>query len=176
MNDLFYSEVWNGKEMEMSSPGWNHNRVSGNIYRYLYDQFDGDYIITQEPNLHISDKLRFIPDIVICRSEIIQNNGIYEAPELIIEILSTSTGNVDKRFKFDSYFDFGVKEYWLVEPLGRFVDVYVDRKLWNSFHYATDDVYKILSSAQKERIVTKMESFTFGSIELELKNIFKGVR
>jgi len=46
MNDLFYSEVWNGKEMEMSSPGWNHNRVSGNIYHYLYDQFDGDYIIT----------------------------------------------------------------------------------------------------------------------------------
>ena len=159
MNDLLHTEVWNGKEMEMSSPGRNHNRVSMNISHYLYDQFDGEYLIVQEPNLYISESLRFIPDLVICRSDIVQENGIYEAPDVIIEILSASTGNVDKRFKFDSYFDFGVKEYWLVEPLGRFVDVYVDRKLWNSFHYATDDEYKTLSSAQKERIVTKVDLF-----------------
>ena len=57
------------------------------------------------------------PDImVICDKDKIKQDGCHGAPDFIIEILSTSTGDKDKGPKFYKYFSSGVKEYWLVDP------------------------------------------------------------
>ncbi len=46
------------------------------------------------------------------------------APDLIVEILSPSTASVDRGHKFDLYEQYGVREYWLIDPEARFSEIY----------------------------------------------------
>lgn len=46
------------------------------------------------------------------------------APDLVIEILSPSTARRDKNKKFLLYEKHGVREYWLVDPLAQYVEVW----------------------------------------------------
>ena len=46
-------------------------------------------------------------------------------PELVIEILSTPRGNVERTEKLDDYARGGIREYWIVNPFDRCVEVYV---------------------------------------------------
>ena len=49
------------------------------------------------------------------------------APDLIIEILSPSTGKLDKTTKFDIYERSGVKEYWIADPDYGVIEIYALR-------------------------------------------------
>jgi Uma2 family endonuclease len=44
---------------------------------------------------------------------------------LIIEILSPSTGKMDRWVKYKLYEAAGVKEYWIVEPINETIEVFV---------------------------------------------------
>lgn len=48
----------------------------------------------------------------------------YGPPELIVEVLSPSTGRRDRTEKFDLYESQGVGEYWIVEPRDGLIEVY----------------------------------------------------
>jgi Uma2 family endonuclease len=51
-----------------------------------------------------------------------------EPPELVIEILPTRRGNVERTEKLDDYARAGIGEYWIVNPFERGVEVYVLRQ------------------------------------------------
>lgn len=66
------------------------------------------------------------PDIsVICDKNKLDDRGCVGAPDMIIEILSPSTGAKDATIKFDLYEEQGVKEYWMVYPGEHLLDVFV---------------------------------------------------
>ena len=46
------------------------------------------------------------------------------APDLVVEILSPSTTRRDRDAKFRLYERFGVREYWLVDPVAELIEVY----------------------------------------------------
>jgi len=46
-------------------------------------------------------------------------------PELVIEILSTRRGNVERTEKIEDYARAGIGEYWIVNPFDRVVEVYL---------------------------------------------------
>lgn len=46
------------------------------------------------------------------------------APDLIIEVLSPGTARVDRGRKFTIYEKHGVREYWMVDPVGQYIEVY----------------------------------------------------
>jgi Uma2 family endonuclease len=46
------------------------------------------------------------------------------APELIIEVISPRSIRTDRYIKFAAYELAGVREYWLVDPRLRFIEVY----------------------------------------------------
>jgi Uma2 family endonuclease len=48
----------------------------------------------------------------------------YGAPDLVIEVLSPSTAHKDRGIKFDLYEKHGVREYWLFDPDGRYIEVF----------------------------------------------------
>lgn len=56
------------------------------------------------------------------------------APDLIVEVLSPSTMRTDRVVKFSAYERAGVREYWLVNPLARLVEVYA---------LSEDDAYEV---------------------------------
>ncbi|MBZ0309158.1 MAG: Uma2 family endonuclease [Anaerolineae bacterium] len=47
------------------------------------------------------------------------------APDLCLEVLSASTRKLDRVTKFGLYQKHGVREYWIVDTLDRFIEVYV---------------------------------------------------
>ncbi len=67
------------------------------------------------------------PDIVFVRTsklDIIGEEAIQGAPDLVIEVLSPSTAARDRGRKKDTYEHFGVTEYWIVDPENRVLEVY----------------------------------------------------
>jgi len=66
------------------------------------------------------------PDIcVICDLTKIDSRGCCGAPDLIIEIISPSTGKRDFTDKFVLYEEAGVKEYWIVYPDSKAITVFL---------------------------------------------------
>lgn len=66
------------------------------------------------------------PDLlVVCDPEKVRERGIWGAPDLVVEILSPSTSRKDLHEKYGLYERSGVREYWVVEPTGRWVQQYV---------------------------------------------------
>jgi len=66
------------------------------------------------------------PDLcIICDPSKIDEAGCLGAPDFIIEILSPNTKDKDLHEKFDLYEEYGVLEYWIVDPTSQIVDVFV---------------------------------------------------
>lgn len=65
------------------------------------------------------------PDLmVVYDSDRIGPNAITGAPDLVVEILSPSTGFKDQSVKFSLYEQAGVREYWLINPQTRVVEIF----------------------------------------------------
>jgi len=68
------------------------------------------------------------PDIIFiqaARQEIIGEETVEGAPDLIIEILSPGNWLYDRRTKMRVYQEGGVREYWIVEPRTQTIEVYI---------------------------------------------------
>jgi Uma2 family endonuclease len=66
------------------------------------------------------------PDLlVVCDKNKITKKGCEGAPDLVIEILSPSSGRMDNLIKFERYQRAGVPEYWIVNPETGIVHSYV---------------------------------------------------
>ena len=66
------------------------------------------------------------PDILFvsaARAAIITEANVQGAPDLVVEILSPSTESTDRGYKRELYARHGVREYWLVDPDARTVEV-----------------------------------------------------
>lgn len=82
----------------------------------------------QPTNVHLGEDTVVQPDIFWAADNgscQLGDDGYWHgAPDLIIEILSPSTEARDRGMKFDLYQHYGVREYWLIQPVLQFVKVY----------------------------------------------------
>ena len=87
------------------------------------------------------------PDIlVVCDPGKLDEKGCLDAPDLIIEILSPSTYRKDRMEKFFLYEQQGVKEYWLVSPGEKIVEVFIlgkDEKYGRPNLYCESDTVQV---------------------------------
>jgi Uma2 family endonuclease len=78
-------------------------------------------------DVYLDDHNVVQPDVVFvsaANSGILTDDGIHGAPDLVVEIVSPSTAQLDKTAKRRVYARAGVKEMWLVDPLLRQVHLY----------------------------------------------------
>ena len=102
----------------------------GEMFASPIDVFFDDYNNTQPDLLFIKKE----------RSFIVTNNDVEGAPDLIIEILSPSTQRTDKREKYKLYQEFGVQEYWIVDPNNKSIDVFsLENNRYENLFVATDN-------------------------------------
>jgi len=81
----------------------------------------------------------FEPDItVVCDQSKIDKQGCKGIPDLIIEIISPSSIKHDRVTKFNQYEKAGVLEYWIVEPEGKLVSVFL---LQSNGRYGRPEIY-----------------------------------
>ena len=79
-------------------------------------------------NADTADDVVFQPDIlVICdRSKLDpKGRGYRDAPTLVVEVLSPYSGYLDRGAKFERYEQYGVPEYWIIDPPHKLLEVNV---------------------------------------------------
>lgn len=155
-----------GGELVMSpSPSAEHQRIlrrlSWSIQQYLDESEKGE-IFFAPMDVYFSENDTPQPDLIFIakdRIDIIGEQKIEGAPDLIVEILSPSTAHRDLTTKKRLYEQHDVKEYWIVDPEQQAVEVFenTDRgfmqharvveegaatsKLLDGFHVDLDDLF-----------------------------------
>ena len=80
------------------------------------------------------------PDIcVVCDLSKLEERGCLGAPDMVIEILSLSSQRYDLHEKFNIYEAGGVKEYWVVSPKEKGINVFI---LQDNGKYDAGTVYE----------------------------------
>jgi Uma2 family endonuclease len=132
-------ELIRGKVFKMSpAPRVRHQEVAGELHRQIANYlrrkpckvfiapFD---VRLPQPNKGTTDEEIITvvqPDVcVICDRSKIDELGCVGAPDWIIEVLSPRTSSKDLYEKFEVYEEAGVGEYWVVDPKGQTVLVYI---------------------------------------------------
>jgi Uma2 family endonuclease len=120
-------QVINNQLIMSPAPADIHQKTLGKIYRVLTDFIEkkvlGDTRMSPS-DVYLSKRNVFQPDIYFVANENIkrfEENGFHGAPDLVIEILSPATAKYDLEDKKDIYEQYGVKEYWCVDPQARSV-------------------------------------------------------
>ncbi len=113
-------------------------------------------------DVFLSDGDVYQPDIIFIsrkRLEIIGKKKIEGAPDIVIEVLSPGTAYYDLRKKYRAYQEYGVREYWIVDPELKKIEVYENQ----------DKKFKIYSEAEGEGTVS---SKVLDELVISLNEIF----
>lgn len=114
-------QLINGEHYMTPSPFTRHQWISGNMVLYFRNYLEANpvgYVFYAPLDVVFSDYDIVQPDIIYVsreKKEIIGEKHIKGVPDLLIEILSKSTENIDKKLKKDLYAQYGVPEYWIVD-------------------------------------------------------------
>ncbi len=146
------AELIDGHFYEMSAPSRLHqevlNSINNIIYNYIHDH-KGNCKVYPAPfavRLFADDHRTIVePDIsVICNPDKLTDRGCTGAPDWIIEITSPSTASHDHIRKLNLYADAGVREYWIVDPVKRFIYVYfLEETRFETTAYTFQDSIKV---------------------------------
>jgi len=116
-------ELIDGHVYMMTSPSVNHQSISLFICDVFNSYFkENDCRLFYAPlDVYLFDNIDDCknvcqPDLlVVCDKNKIKSNGIYGAPDLVVEIISKTTASIDYILKYKNYMKYGVKEYWIVD-------------------------------------------------------------
>src|SRR4051794_9355716 len=117
-------------EIVVNPPLFRHQKALVKIIFSLQFLSENGELCVAPSGLHFDDRNSFEPDLFWVSAEntncFLESNGRYwhGGPDLVVEILSPSTELNDRGTKFQTYQKYGVREYWMVNPEAKFVEVY----------------------------------------------------
>lgn len=124
-------EIIEGIHYDLSSaPTINHQKLIMELSNSLYTSCRQNGVILTAPlDVYLDEEdNHFQPDLIFIANEntdIIKEKYIKGAPDLVAEILSPSTSANDKIRKKAQYERFGIKEYWIVDPVHLVIDQFI---------------------------------------------------
>jgi Uma2 family endonuclease len=134
-DDGWIYEVIEG-ELYMSPPPIPiHQENSGNLYVAFHNyakKHDAGKVYDAPIEVILADWANAVqPDIVFITKErlhIVKRSRIEGAPDIVVEVLSPGNWLTDRREKFEIYAKAGVREYWIVNPSVRTIELFVLRE------------------------------------------------
>ncbi|QWK19244.1 MAG: Uma2 family endonuclease [Hydrogenobacter thermophilus] len=157
-------------ELIMSpAPAPEHQEVSINLSYRLYNvvKKTGKGKVLYAPiDVHLDEENVYQPDIVVILKDgkaKLTERGVEGPPDMVIEILSPSTAYYDLTEKKEVYERVGVKEYWIVDPKRKAIEVYNNN---------TEKGFELYSKAKGSG---KVKSLVIPEFEVDLKEVFEEV-
>ena len=143
-------EVFENVVYDMASPSQIHQtlsmELSNIIYNYIKNKKGLCQVFHAPFDVKLSDKPFTIvqPDImVICDKDKLDGKRCNGAPDFIIEIVSPSNPADDYIRKLYYYKNYGVREYWIVDPRRKTVTVNYFEDNILSVQYLFDSIIKV---------------------------------
>ncbi len=118
--------------------------------------FDAPFDVILDENNVVQPDIVFIANANL---KYLTKKGFEGVPDLLVEIISPSTFYRDSVEKKDLYEQFGVKEYWIVEPANRVIEI-----------FALQNGKYVLHQFVAEQ--GKVQSKFLQGFEVDLKDIF----
>ena len=120
-------EVINGRLIEMPAPTVLHQRVLGDLYYILRVNLKGKGDVLISPvDVILSDTVVVQPDLLFVsreRMDVVKDR-VFGPPDLVVEIVSPGSYHHDRYEKFKLYEKHGVREYWIVLPREKVIEVW----------------------------------------------------
>lgn len=135
--DDFRCELIDGVIYEMSpASSFNHQKIVGKIFVSVSNFLEGKpctpfvapldvrfIAISETPDENVYTTVQ--PDVgVICDKTKITELYCEGPPDLVVEVLSPSTGFKDQTQKLELYEKYGVREFWVVNPEVKYIMIY----------------------------------------------------
>lgn len=144
------AEVFDGVLYNMSSPSQNHQTILTELLvslrNYIREKSGNCSVFPAPFDVKLNDDPLTIvqPDLmVVCDQNKLDGKRCNGAPDFIIEIVSHSNPSDDYIRKLYYYKNYGVREYWIVDPQRKSVTVnYFEGDLLN-VPYTFDSVIKV---------------------------------
>ena len=176
-NDWF--EIIEGVKTLAATSRIDHNVITFKLIaefsRYEEIKFAAIYSV----DVFLPDGNILRPDVcVFTDPNLIGDDGkIHGVPELCVEVLSPSTAKNDLGIKMMLYARNGVKEYWIVYPREKIINVY---KLSDGY-YVLDGVYHSydkaefddLTDSERAEVKDKIQVVIFPELIIDVNRIFR---
>ncbi|KMJ57603.1 Uma2 family endonuclease [Bacillus sp. LL01] len=169
-SDHLYEYI-DGSVFMSPSPSTKHQRVSGRLQlkfgNFLSENESNCEVFVAPYDIELSKEGMegtkiVIPDIsIMCDANGFTETKYVGIPNLIVEILSPSNQSHDLITKLNLYMKYGVKEYWIVNPMLNSITVYSLNE---------EDVYEQFDIKTEQGTIT---SKLLDGFHVELKYIFK---
>lgn len=157
-------EVIEGELMMTPAPTFRHQdiqvRLGYLIFNHVLEKGLGKMVFSPV-DVVLDKEMVFQPDIVFISNEnmgIIKEAAVFGPPDIAVEILSPSSIHRDMEIKKGIYEKYGIKEYWLVFPDEKVVEIFALK----------DGRYELASSSEEGG---KVKSAVLG-MELDIADIF----
>ncbi|MCI6017231.1 MAG: Uma2 family endonuclease [Clostridiales bacterium] len=142
------AELIDGQIFDMAPPSTTHQIITGELYAAIRNYIrknDGSckpYISPFAVFLNEDDQNYLEPDVsVVCSPDKIDEKGCHGAPDWLIEVVSPATQSRDYGIKLFKYRTAGVREYWIVNPMKKIVNVYdFENEIGTGLYSFDDDI------------------------------------
>lgn len=130
LGEEVHCQVLEGELIMTPAPNLEHQRISRKLefelLRFVEERSLGE-VFDAPVDVILDDENVVQPDLVFiahASAGKLGKRGIMGAPDLVVEITSRSSLYYDRHQKKALYVQAGVKEYWLVDPANRSIEVF----------------------------------------------------
>jgi Uma2 family endonuclease len=131
VEDNFFYELLQGELVKKAAPSPLHQRIVRKLLVAM-DGFNtsvnlGGEVFTAPIDVFIDDENAPQPDVLFIAEQnkhFITKDGIFGAPDIVVEVLSPSSVMRDRITKMKLYAKFGVPEYWIIDLNNTTVEIY----------------------------------------------------
>jgi Uma2 family endonuclease len=124
------TELWDGEIIMSAAPRPVHQRIAARMWRHLEEfvaarKLGEAFVSPIDVVFGVSKAVQ--PDVVFvsnAQKSIIESTCIRGVPELLVEVISEGTWRRDRVDKKALYEQFGVAEYWIIDPDSRLIEVF----------------------------------------------------
>ena len=138
-------ELIDGQLIMAAAPNMAHQTTQANLGAPMHTLVRSEglgHVFFSPCDVVLSEHTTLQPDHIFVSKEneaVLTDANIQGAPDLVVEIISPSSTGRDWVTKRDLYAKYGVKEYWLIDPINRTLWV---MRLRNGYLELSDTLYE----------------------------------